>query len=107
MESLEVVLRKIEGLRTDLSAEIVEVEHIEPEITTNPGACSDAAYNRLCARAGGDPFAGSGSFLEACVTLGRECVVVEKGEAEYEAVVDRALELKKKIDAKKVVKSDM
>jgi len=56
---------------------------------------------------GGDPFAGSGSFLEACVTLGRECVVVEKGEAEYEAVVDRALELKKKIDAKKVVKSDM
>lgn len=51
---------------------------------------------------GGDPFGGSGSLMEACITLGRECVIIEKGEAEYGAIVDRYEELKKKMAAKKV-----
>lgn len=56
---------------------------------------------------GGDPFGGSGSLMEACMTLGRECVIIEKGEAEYEAIVDRYEELKTKKTAMKKVKEDV
>jgi len=56
---------------------------------------------------GGDPFGGSGSLMEACMTLGRECVIIEKGEAEYEAIVDRYEELKTKKATMKKVKEDV
>lgn len=51
---------------------------------------------------GGDPFGGGGSFLEACVSTGRDCVIIEKDETNYNVIVDRALEL----DKKKEVKED-
>lgn len=50
---------------------------------------------------GGDPFGGGGSFLEACMTLGRDCVIVEKDETNYNVIVDRSIELSKKMKEKK------
>ena len=54
---------------------------------------------------GGDPFGGSGSLMEACMTLGRECVIIEKDETSYNAIVGRTIELEKKMkDMKDEVK---
>ena len=51
---------------------------------------------------GGDPFGGGGSLMEACMTTGRECVIVEKDEANYSTIVSRYEELKEKMQSKKV-----
>jgi DNA modification methylase len=51
---------------------------------------------------GGDPFGGGGSLMEACMTTGRECVIVEKDEANYSTIVSRYEELKEKMQGKKV-----
>ena len=50
---------------------------------------------------GGDPFGGGGSLMETCMTLGRDCVIVEKDETNYNVIVDRAIELGKKMKEKK------
>lgn len=50
---------------------------------------------------GGDPFGGSGSLMEACINTGRECVIIEKDESNYFAIVDRAAGLKKKMEQRK------
>jgi len=51
---------------------------------------------------GGDPFGGGGSLMEACITTGRECVIIEKDAANYSTIVSRYEELKKKMAEKKV-----
>jgi len=55
---------------------------------------------------GGDPFGGGGSFLEACVSLGRECVIVEKDETNYGVIVDRAIDLEEKMKQRKEAKGN-
>jgi ParB family chromosome partitioning protein len=45
---------------------------------------------------GGDPFGGGGSMLEACISTGRECVIIEKDEQNYFQIVDRWEEIKEK-----------
>jgi len=51
---------------------------------------------------GVDPFGGGGSLMEACMTTGRECVIIEKDEANYSTIVSRYEELKEKMQSKKV-----
>jgi DNA modification methylase len=36
-----------------------------------------------------DPYAGGGSFLETCITMGRQCIVIEKNENHYLKILDR------------------
>lgn len=45
---------------------------------------------------GGDPFAGGGSMLEACIATGRDCIVIEKDEHNYFQIMDRWDEIKEK-----------
>lgn len=45
---------------------------------------------------GGDPFGGGGSLMEACISTGRDCVIIEKDETNYNIIVDRFVELDKK-----------
>ena len=40
--------------------------------------------------------------MEACMTTGRECVIIEKDEANYSTIVSRYEELKEKMQSKKV-----
>ena len=55
---------------------------------------------------GGDPFGGSGSLMEACMTLGRECVIVEKDETNCNAIIDRAIDLEEKMKQRKGAKEE-
>lgn len=55
---------------------------------------------------GGDPFGGGGSFLEACVSTGRECVIVEKDETNYNIIIDRSIEIDEKMKQNKRQKED-
>ncbi|MBW2647625.1 MAG: DNA modification methylase, partial [Deltaproteobacteria bacterium] len=50
---------------------------------------------------GGDPFGGGGSMLEACMSTSRECVIVEKDEQNYFAIVDRWKDINEKQIKKK------
>ena len=43
-----------------------------------------------------DPYAGGGSFVEACVSLGRKPIAIEKNESHYLAMLDRMEEIKER-----------
>jgi len=43
-----------------------------------------------------DPYAGGGSFLEACVSLGRKPICIEKSEKHYLSILDRIQEIKER-----------